>query len=223
MTMYDQGFYDLIRDGTRRSARVVVPLICDAIGGVPETMVDVGCGEGWWALEFAKMGSRVVGMDGAYVEGSPLTERFVAADLDQTLPKLSYPCDLALSLEVAEHLIPARSDSFVGDLCWYAPIVVFSAAVPGQGGVGHINERYMAEWAEMFNKRGYAVSGALRWTIWDDDRIEPWYRQNLMVAVREPRHLTTPMPRLFGRDVASAPISAIHPVTWGHHRGVRAS
>lgn len=222
MTVYDQGFYDTIREGTQNSAQVVVPLICDAIGGVPKSMVDVGCGEGWWALEFAKLGSRVVGLDGAYVAGSPLVERFVAADLDRTLPLIGR-FDLALSLEVAEHLSPMRSDSFVGDLCSLAPIVVFSAALPGQGGHGHVNERYMAEWAEMFDARGFAVSGALRWPIWDDDRIEPWYRMNLMVAVREPVHLTTPMPALFGRGVVSAPISVIHPITWGYHRGVRSS
>lgn len=221
MTMYDQSFYDTIRDGTQRSARVVVPLICDALGAIPSSMVDVGCGEGWWALEFAKLGARVVGLDGAYIEGSPLTERFVAADLDRTLPLVGH-FDVALSLEVAEHLTPGRSDSFVGDLCSMAPIVVFSAAIPGQGGVGHINERYMAEWAEMFDARGFAVSGALRWRIWDDDRVEPWYRQNLMVAISE-RHLNIARPMLWGPNVHSEPHSMAHPVTWGHHQGVRAS
>lgn len=217
MTLYPPDFYDLIRDGTQRSAKIVVPLICDALGGVPGRVIDVGCGEGWWALEFAKRGSQVVGVDGAYVEGSPLTERFVAHDLETTLPDLG-PFDLAISLEVAEHLTPARSESFVADLCRLAPVVVFSAAIPGQGGVGHIAERWPGEWEEMFNSQQYVVSGALRWRMWTDDRIEPWYSANTLVAVRADK--APNYPRLFGQDILSAAIPLVHPQTWAHHRGV---
>lgn len=215
MTLYPPDFYDLIREGTQRSARVVVPLICEALGGVPGSVIDVGCGEGWWALEFAKLGARVVGIDGEYVEGSPLVERFVPHDLETTLPALGQ-FDLAISLEVAEHLSPERSDSFVADLCGLAPVVVFSAAFPGQGGVGHVAERWQYEWAEMFEDRGRAVSGALRFPLWADDRVAPWYCSNTLIAMEDPDR----WPAVWEMSGEHLPIALIHPQTWAHHRGV---
>lgn len=215
MTLYPPDFYDMIREGTQRSAKVVVPLICEALGGVPGSVVDVGCGEGWWALEFAKMGSRVVGIDGAYVEGSPLVERFVAHDLETPLPDLGR-FDLAISLEVAEHLTPARSEGFIDDLCRLAPVVVFSAAFPGQGGVGHVNEAWQYEWGIMFENRGWMVSGALRFALWPDQRVEPWYASNILIAMKDPDL----WPAVWELPGEHSPIALIHPQTWAHHRRV---
>lgn len=70
--------------------------------------------------------------------------------------------ELAMSLEVGEHLSPNRADGFVDDLVGLADAVLWSAATPGQGGYGHINEQPHAYWAERFEDRGYACSNVLR-------------------------------------------------------------
>lgn len=206
--MYDTAFYDTIRSGTQQSAAIVAGLVNGIVR--PSTVVDVGCGEGWWAQAFADLGCEATGVDGGYV--TPAIERFVAHDLATPLPDLGR-FDLAVSLEVAEHLPPSRARGFIADLCALAPIVLFSAAIPGQGGTGHVNEQWPAYWFDLFRDHGYCVSGALRWRIWNDDRIENWYRQNLLIAA-EPGLL----PDLMG-DAMAGPFPVVHPVLYEHvHR-----
>lgn len=215
MGKYDTRFYNTIRSGTQASAGVVVPLVCELVS--PETMIDIGCGEGWWAQAFADCGVDATGVDGSYVSSSPLGDRFIAHDLSTPLPVLG-TYDLAMSLEVAEHLPPHRATSFVADLCRLAPVVLFSAAVPGQGGTGHVNEQWPSYWVEKFQSHGYRVTGALRWTLWEDDRVENWYRQNLMLAVAEDHWCSDALTELL-----ESPLSpmwpVVHPVLFDHVRG----
>jgi hypothetical protein len=150
------------------------------------------------------------------VESSPLGERFTAHDLILPFPDLG-TFDLAISFEVAEHLPANRAAGFIADLCSLAPVVAFSAAIPGQGGTGHINEQWPAYWCDLFAGCGYQVTGALRWEIWNDDNIENWYRQNLIVAVKgEPP--TNELAELLTSPLAPVwPV--VHPILFNHVRG----
>lgn len=212
--MYGTEFYDLIRPGVISSAEVVVPLVWEALH--PKTVIDVGCGEGWWAYTFhERCGCEVIGVDGSYVDRSPLTDRFVPHDLLQPLPAhLAARFDLAVCLEVAEHLPAWRADTFVAELVALAPVVLFSAAIPGQGGVGHINEQWPDYWVEKFRRHGYLASGALRWKIWDDPRVENWYAQNLLLFTGSPGLA----PELF-RGPQATPYPVVHPVLYNARRG----
>ena len=174
MTVYTTRWRDQIRPGVQASADVIVPLLAGRYQ--PASVVDVGCGEGWWCRRFEQAGvGRVVGVDGPWV----------AADVTVDLDRPPYPnlgrFDLAVCLEVAEHVAASHADRLVAWLVSLAPIVVFSAAVPGQGGEGHVNEQPPGYWAGLFATHGYGGSGALRQAIWDDDRVSWWYRQNLLV------------------------------------------
>lgn len=175
---YNKQFYDTIREGCQASARLVVPTVYDLIN--PSTVVDVGCGEGWWGKAFEDMGASVVGMDGAYAK--PVLEQFRPIDLAHESLDADEAFDLAVCLEVAEHLAPERAEGFIAELCGLAPIVLFSAAIPGQTGAGHVNCQWPAYWTDLFARCDFVVSGALRFQFWDDVLIEPWYRQNLMLA-----------------------------------------
>ncbi len=173
-TRYDRRFYDTISDGSQSSAAVVVPLL--NFNG--DTVIDVGCGRGWWGAEFARHGIDVLGIDGEYV-----TERMIPFQpVDLAKPfDLGRRFDLAICLEVAEHLLPHRAEGFVADLCRLADVVVFSAAIPHQSGAGHVNCQWPSYWADLFAAHGYGCIDVVREQIWDDDRVEPWYRQNLLV------------------------------------------
>ena len=92
--------------------------------------------------------------------------------------------DLAISLEVAEHLEPQRSDSLVRDLCALADTVLFAAAIPFQGGAGHINERWQSWWAQKFSENGYDPFDVLRRDIWGRRDIAWWYKQNTIFYVK---------------------------------------
>lgn len=208
---YDAAFYGTIRAGVQASAAVVVPIV-DAIVK-PLSVIDVGCGEGWWAKAFADRACDVIGVDGAYVTGSPLGDRFAVHDLTQPLPAHWGGFDLAVCLEVAEHLPEWRGGGLVADLCRLAPVVLWSAAVPGQGGAGHCNEQWPAYWVGQFAAHGYAASGALRWQVWDNNRVENWYRANMLVFARRPEQY----PALYDTPLAP-PWPVIHPVLWDARR-----
>lgn len=175
---FPEAIYDAIRDGARRSAAIVAPLLVDAC--IPSTVADVGCGEGWWADAFAAQGCTVVGLDGPHV-AHVLDNRFQAVDLSEPLPDVG-TFDLAVCLEVGEHLPEHRAAGLIADLCALAPVVAFSAAIPHQTGPGHINCQWPSWWAEHFHAHGFGLDGRWRFRIWDDPRIEPWYRQNLLIA-----------------------------------------
>lgn len=204
--------YAVIREGCLRSAQVVVPMVMDLLD--PSSVIDVGCGEGLWLSVFAQHGAKVTGIDGGQGRLAIPSDSFLQYDLS-TVPAFHLGAyDLAVCLEVAEHLPPARADWLVDVLCDHAEAVLFSAAIPGQGGTGHVHERWPGYWVSKFEERGYQVSGALRWRIWDQvPPVENWYAQNLLVALKDPGRL----PELFTGDLAK-PFPVVHPVLWDSRR-----
>lgn len=185
--IYDSAFFEIVTDTGAGSARRVVPLVMDWLR--PAFVVDIGCGEGAWLAAFAAAGCAVAGVDGQQVDRSRLLvgeDAFVAHDLERPLGDAleGRRFDLAVSLEVAEHLTPARADGFIDDLVALSDRVLFSAATPGQGGYGHLNEQPHEYWITRFEDRGYAVSGLLRRQIADDTAVAAWYRANLLLFVK---------------------------------------
>lgn len=215
---FRQDVYDLVRAGMVRSAATVVPEVMRLMN--PVTVVDVGCGQGVWLAEFARHGCDVRGYDGH--DGSQLdipAECYTQVDLE-VVPRLDVrPADLAVCLEVAEHLSSARSQWLVDELC-RADVVLFSAAIPGQGGQGHINEQWPDYWASLFRANNFAVSGAFRWRFWDrvPGEIEVWYAQNLLLCASEPVALT--MPAGLFDSPATSPYAVVHPYYWGVAKGM---
>lgn len=205
MSIYDRQFFAELEDEVRSSAAVIVPILTSALR--PSSVVDVGCGTGTWLAAFQSAGViDVLGVDGDYVDRAALNipvDRFRPADLSALL-RLDRSFDLAISLEVAEHLPPDRSESFVDDLTRLAPAVCFSAAIPLQGGVDHVNERWQDEWAALFARHGYRPVDLVRKQVWDDQRVMPWYAQNMLLYVEAGIDLV-------GNDL---PLRLVHPVRY---------
>lgn len=180
--LYDDRFYDWVNQTARSSARFVLPLARDAAR--PASVVDVGCGEGAWLDEWRRLGvGDVSGVDGDYVSRERLlipAERFIPADLSRGFAA-ARRFDLAQSLEVAEHLPPTSSETFIDSLCGLSDVVLFSAAQPGQGGEGHVNERALSVWAHAFARRGYDAYDAIRPALERESRVSPWYRFNTVI------------------------------------------
>ena len=204
-TPYDDGFYLKQREVSARSAECVVPLILSL--APVRSVVDVGCGVGTWAASFLKRGvDDVVAIDGDYVNRQLLripANYFQTYDLRQPI-RMDRGFDLAVCLEVAEHLPAARAASFVEDLCGLAPVILFSAAVPGQGGTDHINEQYLSYWTDLFSGHGYVVLDALRPKIWNDQEVDWVYRQNAVLFA----HHTNP---LISRLQVTSGVDYVHP------------
>jgi SAM-dependent methyltransferase len=185
---YLDSFYTGRKSTAGLSARRVAPWVLARmdVGSV----VDVGCGTGSWLSAFRDLGvDDVVGFDGAWVPRDQLEippERFNPLDfeaLEDFAPSRRF--DLAISLEVAEHLPARQAPRFVDILTSLSPVVLFSAAIPQQGGVGHQNERWPEYWMELFRARGYACIDAVRGAFWDDEDVAPWYAQNSFLFVAQ--------------------------------------
>lgn len=210
-TSYTTAYFESHVEGSLRSARQTLPLVFELTD--VKSAVDVGCGIGAWLSALIELGvDDVVGVDGAYVDANQLLfpqELFVPHDLVQHLD-LGRTFDLSMSLEVAEHLPPDRAEGLVATLVDLAPLVLFSAAIPGQGGIGHINERWPDYWAGLFAKHDYVPVDALRYRIWDTPDIEPWYAQNALLFASPP--VLDASPNLKRElDRAERPLNVVHP------------
>jgi len=157
----------------------------------PRTVVDVGSGSGLMLAEFAKRGVDVTGIEGsrAAIARSGLGDRVMRANLERGVPDLGRHFDLALCIEVAEHLSARSAPRLVEGLTKLSDIVVFTAGRPGEGGLLHVNEQPESYWRDLFERNGYSAS-ALREELLEAiaDVPEPRYlHENLMVFERSPR------------------------------------
>lgn len=180
--IYDTAFYTRIRDRSFQAAQIILPLVLQRIP--VRSTIDVGGGTGIWTRVASELGvERVTLIDGDHVDVEALVvprDCFKAHDLTRRL-SLSTRSDLAICVEVAEHLPPTRASGFVEDLCKTADHVLFSAAIPYQGGDGHVNEMWPEYWADLFRACGYDTFDFIRPQIWSDKRIDWWYRQNILL------------------------------------------
>jgi SAM-dependent methyltransferase len=212
MQPYVENFFrDQQRDSTE-SARHVVPRILELVR--PQSLIDIGCGVGAWLSVFQEHGIQdFLGVDGDYVDPQMLLvpkERFVAHDLKRPYTT-DRKFDLVVSLEVAEHLPAETAEAFVESLTQLGRVVLFSGAVPHQGGVFHINEQWQDYWARLFEQRGYAVVDCLRSPLWDNDRVQWWYLQNMLIYVRKSCLADYPALLQVHDQGSNFPLSVVHP------------
>lgn len=223
---YDQQFFESIDEGSHRSALKVVPLVLNAFSKQIHSVIDVGAGSGAWTKTFLDEGLNVTSVDGAYARGlyeglgnAYPNHIFVGSDLSHSILTERAPrFDLAVCLEVAEHLPEDRAPGFVKELCGLADAVLFSAAIPYQGGTEHINEQWMAYWAKLFRDQHFKSCDFLRTEIWNEVDVEWWYKQNIILLLnRRGVRMLSPHYRCFASD--QLPLSMVHPEAylWAKH------
>lgn len=183
---YTNTFFERRKSETWEAAMRIVPHVLEFVQ--PGSVVDVGCATGEFLEAFRRHGVEdIQGIDGAYVRRDLLVipqETFKPLDLNRPFT-LDRTCDLAICLEVAEHLKPQSAAQLVASLTRLAPIILFSAAIPYQGGTNHLNEQWPEYWAELFKQHGYVPVDALRQNIWPDRGISIVYRQNMLFFCNE--------------------------------------
>lgn len=185
--IYDENFYNEQKDASYKSAEAIVPLLVEVFS--PESVIDIGCGVGGWLHVFQKNGvTDICGYDANELAADKyfIDKRQIRtnSDLSNSNFRIDEKSDLLICLEVAEHLPAEVADKFIQNLANASPIVVFSAALPGQTGVNHINEQPPWYWREKFNKIGYTEIDFIRPQIIQNNDICWWYRQNITCFVR---------------------------------------
>ena len=165
------------------SARIILPLLFDIVPNI-NSILDIGCGCGGWLKVASELGIQdVFGIDGKWTPIKDLSidkKNFKHIDFEHSF-KLEKTFDLGICLEVAEHISLDSACRFVNDVCKTSDIILFSAAIPGQGGTHHVNEQYPSYWSSHFKKNGFATYDPFRERIFSNLNLPYWFRQNLLL------------------------------------------
>ena len=89
--------------------------------------------------------------------------------------------------------------------------MLFSAAIPFQGGTHHVNEQWPEYWVKRFHDRGYAVIDCLRQKIWHNDNVEWWYAQNILMFVQREHLARHPLLQQACANTANHQMALVHP------------
>ena len=184
---YSASFYAGQSDNSHTAALALLPTVFDLVK--PTSVIVIGCGMGTWLAVARSLGAiRIVGLEGPWVRAKDLRDpaiTLVTTDLEQPIP-VHETFDLAMSLEVAEHLSEQRAATLVEEIARLAPVVLFETAIPAQGGgFNHINEQWKSYWVTNIARRGYHAIDILRPKFWTVRAIPSHYRQNPLLYIHE--------------------------------------
>ncbi len=172
---YDENIYN------GNAASQIVPYLVNHLK--VQSVLDVGCGIGTWLAAFAEKGIEdIVGIDAEFPKKRFVLskEKFLEMDLNNSFD-LNRKFDIAICLELVEHLSDKASENIVSSLVKHSDVILFSAAIPYQGGQNHINEQWVGYWVEKFNDHGYRFYDGLRGSFWNNDLVDWWYKQNIFL------------------------------------------
>jgi len=182
---YDSGTFRSTEASPQIAARVMQELFR------PSSVVDIGCGIGQWLREFKAAGvTKILGIDGPWVPFGELLIRkdeYLPFDFTEGKINLDTTFDLAICLEVAEHLPESNADSLVEMVASFSETIVFSAAVPGQGGYLHVNEQWPSFWMKKFARQGFQAFDLIRPALSETAEVDFFYKQNALVYLTEER------------------------------------
>ena len=203
--LYTDEFYRQMQRQSHDAAAAVLPILQRHF--TIQSAVDFGCGQGVWLAEFIRAGiADIMGVDGNWVRPESLEiprACFSCADLAKPI-QLQRRFDLALCLEVAEHLSAADADQLVASLVSHADVILFSAAIPYQPGTHHVNCQWPAYWADKFSANGFVAYDLFRAELWDMPDLAFHFRQNMLLYVRgSPACRSGPAVSIFGRETQS--------------------
>jgi hypothetical protein len=213
---YDTAFYERQLPGSCYAASCVAKLLADI--AMPSSVVDFGCGHGAWLRAFQEVGAEtILGLDGDYVNRDHLligSENFVAVDLSDKI-SLQRRFDIAISVEVAEHISDDAAGVFIDNLVSASDAIIFGAAIPHQGGRNHRNERWQSYWAEKFASHEYRAVDLIRPHLWNDPEVAPWYAQNTILYLNDDGFLRFPILRNLVVGSGAIPaFDVVHPQTY---------
>ena len=186
MSTYTESFYNQISAASLTAAKEIVPKIVNMIN--PQSLIDVGCGVGSFLSVFQKNGVQdIFGVDGDWVDKKLLeipVEKFLPVNLEKPLP-INRQFDLVMTVEVAEHIPAQFANIFIDSLVSLGKVCLFSAAIPRQGGLHHVNEQWPEYWINLFQDRGYVVIDCIRKNFWNNQKLAWWYKQNFLIFVQQ--------------------------------------
>ena len=180
---YEEAYFNRRKNLSFSSAKKILGIVDDFYSF--SSAVDFGCGTGTWLKACIELGCQTIqGFDGfADPNSLCISSEYFSQKLLGERIDLAKTYDLAICLEAAEHVEEKFSDLIVENLTNSSDVILFSAAIPGQGGTNHVNEQPPQYWAEKFANHGYDQFDVIRPLIWDEDDIAWWYKQNTFLYI----------------------------------------
>jgi SAM-dependent methyltransferase len=178
---YSAEFYSTISASSYGAASVILPIVFQIVRA--RSVIDIGCGTGAWMAAAELLGATALGVEGRWIENAQKFKDSLDIrihDLEQPL-QINERFDLAICLEVAEHLPTDRSESLVQDLCSLSDFVLFSAAIPNQPGTNHVNCQWQSFWASLFEKNARFAIDIIRPKVWGNKTVPFWFQQNTLL------------------------------------------
>jgi hypothetical protein len=212
--VYDFEWHKSHGAKTTSSAEIIIGLLSSFIE--MNAVLDIGCGDGrWLSVCRAKGATAISGVDGPWTDPAQLLippDSVTIKELSNAFD-LQRRYDLAISLEVAEHVGSQYSGVFVDNLVRHSDVILFGAAIPYQGGFRHINEQWQSYWATLFAARGYVAYDPLRNALWHDSNVHYWYKQNIILYVNEKNTGASDRVRQYIKDqgIQQMPLDIVHP------------
>lgn len=206
---YDEDFFQSKLNLSKYTSEIFYKILREQIGDIRSTL-DIGCGTGSWLKNFHRFGvNDILGIDN-YVDLNFLEipkDKFKRADLSKPL-ELKRKFDVILCLEVAEHIPAIASNNLINSLVKHSDYIVFSAAIPGQGGCNHVNEQWQEYWVRKFASNNFTMLDCFRPKLWNDDKIPFWFKQNTFLYYNKLKNLT--------QNINSSIINIVHPELFAH-------
>lgn len=150
----------------------------------PHKVLDIGCGPGHFVDSMIDVGINAMGID--------IDERIGDKPylFQQDIFSSKLVADTCICLEVVEHIDENRADDLVKQIFgMFNNTLIFSAAQPGQGGVGHINCQKPGYWSYRFEQlgatRNHLMEDLLRYYC-KQGRYMGWFYNNVLVFNKKP-------------------------------------
>lgn len=159
-SIYDDAFFKEWGNEHKeyiRSAEMITDILYDSFK--PKKLADLGCGCGVYSHLLAKKGVSVLALDGAQVpKEHAFSINIHAQDLTVPFENTWGNFDIALCLEVAEHIPEHLTDIFLENILKFSDTLILSAAPKGQDGHHHVNEQPKRYWVKKLAEKGFAYN-----------------------------------------------------------------
>lgn len=179
--MYNHRYFKTIEQAEKVQAESLADILIEMYD--PQSVADVGCATGLYLVPFLTRGVVTIGWDSAdYAVEQKLVPTVEKADITETMSEVTV--DLAICLEVLEHIENDLCGGVIQNLVNMSDLIIFSAAQPGQAGTGHINCKPKKHWETLFNIRGYNrdpdAEEQIKQYVMQKDHAQ-WFVDNLQV------------------------------------------
>ena len=188
MSGYSTDFYQSVTSRAVIASEVALGTILKNF--VAQSVIDIGAGDGVWTSTALSIGNptrlTVVDLPGStfkLLQKVDKSIKKITLNFENDMLKNGEPYDLGICVEVIEHISTGRALLLLDWISVNCCTVMFSGAIPGQGGTHHINEQNQSYWLNVMMARGFIPIDNIRPQLYRNGKIPQYYRNNIFFFI----------------------------------------